>query len=150
MKCAYHPERDAIGSCLSCQRGLCSECAVDMDRGLACKGRCEPEVRRLLDLRDFSFSQPHYFAERVRAGRIGRAVGIGWGLVAGSILFGIGVYYGAVPLMVVGGLAALVALVSLGFRGRQVRTDQFRLCPACGYNITGNTTGKCPECGRFV
>lgn len=21
-------------------------------------------------------------------------------------------------------------------------------CPACGYDLTGNTTGRCPECGR--
>jgi hypothetical protein len=29
-------------------RGVCAECAVDLDKGLACKGRCESDVRRLL------------------------------------------------------------------------------------------------------
>jgi len=58
MKCAGHPESDAIGICLACARGVCDQCAVDLGRALACKDRCEPEVRRLLDLRDFSFSQP--------------------------------------------------------------------------------------------
>ena len=32
--------------------------AVDLRRALECKDRSEPPVRRLLDLRDFSFSQP--------------------------------------------------------------------------------------------
>ncbi|HKQ47296.1 MAG TPA: hypothetical protein VJZ71_04400 [Phycisphaerae bacterium] len=24
------------------------------------------------------------------------------------------------------------------------------LCPRCGYNLTGNTSGRCPECGQPV
>ncbi len=24
------------------------------------------------------------------------------------------------------------------------------LCPACGYNLTGNTSGICPECGEKI
>ncbi|MCH8940539.1 MAG: hypothetical protein IIC27_05410 [Chloroflexi bacterium] len=28
--------------------------------------------------------------------------------------------------------------------------DQFRLCKRCGYNITGNPSGKCPECGYVL
>ena len=27
MKCFYHPDRDAVGQCVECSRGLCSECA---------------------------------------------------------------------------------------------------------------------------
>lgn len=26
MKCYYHPDRDAVGTCLDCGRGLCQEC----------------------------------------------------------------------------------------------------------------------------
>lgn len=29
-------------------RGVCADCAVDLNKGLACKGRCEADVRRLL------------------------------------------------------------------------------------------------------
>jgi hypothetical protein len=25
-----------------------------------------------------------------------------------------------------------------------------RFCPACGYNLTGNTSGVCPECGAAI
>lgn len=31
--------------------------------------------------------------------------------------------------------------------GRPVET---RFCTACGYNLTGNTSGVCPECGQTV
>lgn len=27
MKCFYHPDRDAVGQCVECGKGLCSECA---------------------------------------------------------------------------------------------------------------------------
>jgi len=151
MKCAYHPESDAIGICMACERGVCAECAVDMDRGLACKDRCEPEVRRLLDLRDFSFSQPHYFETRVKASRIGRAIGVGWGMVAGMILIVAGYIQGQRAALIAGGVVVgVTAIILIATRRSSVRTDQFRLCPKCGYNMTGNTTGKCPECGCFV
>ena len=44
MKCFYHQERDAVGMCKSCQRGLCPDCLVDVPPGLACRGRCEADV----------------------------------------------------------------------------------------------------------
>ena len=30
------------------------------------------------------------------------------------------------------------------------KPEQFRLCAQCGYNLTSNTSGKCPECGTGV
>ncbi len=30
------------------------------------------------------------------------------------------------------------------------RPHKFPLCPICGYNLTANTSGKCPECGNFI
>jgi len=47
MKCFYHPESDAVGICKACQKGLCPECAVDVGNGLACKEKCEDEVRAI-------------------------------------------------------------------------------------------------------
>ena len=45
--------------------------------------------------------------------------------------------------------AALWSLIVL--RGPAIRAFRRRrgLCPACGYDLTGNTTGVCPECGRM-
>lgn len=118
-----------------------------MDRGLACRGRCEPEVRRLLDLRDFSFSQPNYFlrgmrryqSRRLRSGIINVVLGITFAVlwyVYGYFAFGIV----SVPVLLVG-------IWTLATAREAVPTDNFRLCPQCGYNMTGNTTGQCPECG---
>jgi hypothetical protein len=50
MNCFYHPQTVAVGLCKSCGKGLCPACAVDMDQGLACRGRCEQEVRDLIEL----------------------------------------------------------------------------------------------------
>lgn len=32
-------------------------------------------------------------------------------------------------------------------RRRQARRSKLGLCLTCGYNLTGNTSGRCPECG---
>jgi len=45
MKCFYHLQSDAVGICKNCQKGLCMECAVDVGDGLACKNRCEEQVK---------------------------------------------------------------------------------------------------------
>ena len=50
MKCFYHRDVDAVGSCRSCSKGLCSSCAVDVSDGLACLHRCEERVRALNNL----------------------------------------------------------------------------------------------------
>jgi hypothetical protein len=47
MRCFYHVDRDAVGTCKSCNKGLCSECAVDLDHGLACRGKHEQNVESL-------------------------------------------------------------------------------------------------------
>jgi hypothetical protein len=48
MECFYHEGRPAVGSCRSCFRGLCRACGVDLDRALACRGRCEDAARALV------------------------------------------------------------------------------------------------------
>ena len=47
MNCYYHPNQPAVGLCKHCQRGLCIECAVDVDGSLACKERHEEQVHAL-------------------------------------------------------------------------------------------------------
>ena len=50
MNCFYHPTDSAVGICKSCQKALCMTCAVDLGKGLACKSRCEEDVRRLIEI----------------------------------------------------------------------------------------------------
>ena len=52
MRCFYHEDREAVGSCKSCGRGLCRECAVDLAKGLACRGHCEADAQALIQLID--------------------------------------------------------------------------------------------------
>jgi len=47
MRCFYHHDLDAVAACKNCGRGLCPDCASDVGDGLACRGRCEEEVRAL-------------------------------------------------------------------------------------------------------
>ena len=47
MRCFYHRDLDAVATCKSCGRGLCPDCGADVGNGLACRDRCEEEVRSL-------------------------------------------------------------------------------------------------------
>lgn len=47
MNCFYHSNRAAIGICKHCHKGLCSECATDLDHGLACKEKHEEAVKNI-------------------------------------------------------------------------------------------------------
>ena len=47
MRCFYHRDIEAVGTCKNCCRGLCPTCAIDVGNGLACRERCEDEVRSL-------------------------------------------------------------------------------------------------------
>ncbi|HEY6073855.1 MAG TPA: hypothetical protein VIV15_10780, partial [Anaerolineales bacterium] len=50
MKCYYHPERNAVGQCKYCQRGLCEACVAVVEDVLACQNRHEDEVRAIEQL----------------------------------------------------------------------------------------------------
>jgi hypothetical protein len=60
----------------------------------------------------------------------------------------------AVALVAIAFLAALVWLFLYTLRdGRQQVADhrrRYALCVQCGYSLTGNTSGVCPECGTPV
>lgn len=49
-------------------------------------------------------------------------------------------------------LAGIMAgAVVYGLRWRALRRrPQFPACRYCGYNLTGNTSGRCPECGQPI
>ncbi|HKY53387.1 MAG TPA: hypothetical protein VJM08_03735 [Anaerolineales bacterium] len=49
MNCFYHPGVTAVASCKYCQKGLCTECAVDLKHGMSCKQH-QAEVNELYDI----------------------------------------------------------------------------------------------------
>ncbi|HEX6962329.1 MAG TPA: hypothetical protein VF175_10710 [Lacipirellula sp.] len=50
MRCFRHPTNDAVGVCKNCGRGVCPQCAAEVDDSLACKGRCEEKVAEVNQL----------------------------------------------------------------------------------------------------
>ena len=51
---------------------------------------------------------------------------------------------GAIILLLIGAIASLVAL---RIRERKRSIIRRGMCRKCGYDLRGNTTGTCPECG---
>ena len=52
MRCFSHQDKEAVGICKSCGKGVCSECAIDLGKGLACRGRCEESARAVIQFVD--------------------------------------------------------------------------------------------------
>jgi len=44
MKCYYHPDKDAVGTCVQCGKTACRECIDDLGGALLCKG-CQALAR---------------------------------------------------------------------------------------------------------
>lgn len=93
MKCFYHPDRDAVGLCRSCMKGLCTECAVDMTKGLACHGACQKDVADILALTE----------QNIRHAPLSDRIMKNYG--KGSSALGILVLLLALGLLVIGGRA---------------------------------------------
>jgi hypothetical protein len=68
MNCFYHPTVVAVGTCKSCHKGLCPECAIDLGKGLACKGRCEENVKGLIHMSDYSVAMVDSRKGNIRGG----------------------------------------------------------------------------------
>ena len=47
MHCFNHSDRLAIGICKCCSKGLCIDCATDLEHGLACKNKHEQQVEAM-------------------------------------------------------------------------------------------------------
>ena len=73
-----------MGSCRSCFRGLCRVCGVDLDRALACRGRCEEPVRALLSSLEQSIRYQGFSSGLVRT-----ASHVWIGLAAVSLFVGV-------------------------------------------------------------
>lgn len=50
MHCYNHADREAVGTCKACCRGLCSECAKDLGFGLSCHGPHEQRVAEIEEI----------------------------------------------------------------------------------------------------
>lgn len=82
MNCFYHFEIAAVGICKNCQKGLCVECAVDLENGLDCKNKCEDEVADVVSL--IQKNKKAY----ERAANMGLQNAVWWGILAVVFLVG--------------------------------------------------------------
>ncbi len=51
MKCYQHRENEAVGVCLTCGKGVCQNCVIEVDSALYCSNGCVPEDRMLYILK---------------------------------------------------------------------------------------------------
>ena len=59
MKCSYHPEIDAIGVCITCGKGLCTECRVALTGKMHCQS-CADQAFSLAIASDTEVSASYY------------------------------------------------------------------------------------------
>jgi hypothetical protein len=85
MNCFYHPTVVAVGTCKSCCKGLCKECAVDLGKGLACKGRCEEDVKAVIGLIERNIKLSPASEQLVNAARSNRYLGAAFYLIFGLL-----------------------------------------------------------------
>jgi hypothetical protein len=85
MRCFYHQDQDGVGICKSCGKGLCPDCAVDVGKGLACRGRCEEDVRAVIALVDRNLKLAPQTARLLDSSRKIRSSTATFNLVIGAI-----------------------------------------------------------------
>lgn len=113
MNCFYHPQTVAVAVCKNCSKGLCSDCAVDVGNGMACKNKCEPEVRAMNEI--ITRSKTAY----QKTGNFAAAVGglfIICGLLAVAAMF-----ITRAPELLVVGSFTLIAGAILFLFGRKIK-----------------------------
>ncbi|MHB8524314.1 MAG: hypothetical protein ACYDH9_26640 [Limisphaerales bacterium] len=85
MRCFYHQDKDAVGSCKSCGKGLCAECAVDLGKGLACRGHCEADAQAVISLIERNIQLQPTTTRLIEAGSSARLAGALFFLVTGAL-----------------------------------------------------------------
>src|SRR5258707_12131494 len=85
MSCLYHHGKDPVGGCKSCGKALCSECAVDLGKGLACRGHCEDDVRALITLIDRNIKLSPQTTRLLESGRKTKSSASIFNLILGAI-----------------------------------------------------------------
>gem|GEM_PF-2310598 len=149
MNCYVHRERAAIGLCIWCGRGLCEECAVEMDSVLACRHRCEMDVQQVQRVRRLSVHQATVGKRNLQT-RKTLNVMCGVALLAGGATATMASFtHGShVPnavgiwVAILGGILVVFAL------GTKIPAE--RPCPKCGHELHGTPGERCPKCGHAV
>ncbi|HEX4140249.1 MAG TPA: hypothetical protein VHY09_07870 [Candidatus Methylacidiphilales bacterium] len=92
MNCFYHQTVPAVGTCKSCGKGLCPQCALDFGTGLACRGRCEEQAKAISDLISQNVAQASVSKQILASAWKNRFLNAAFYLVFGFMFAGFGVY----------------------------------------------------------
>ena len=92
MHCFYHQDKEAVGSCKSCGKGLCPDCAADVGKGLACRGHCEEDVRAVVALIERNIKLSPQTARILESSRKVRSSAATFNLAAGAIFIAWGTH----------------------------------------------------------
>jgi hypothetical protein len=107
MKCFYSGA-DAVGICKSCGRGLSLQFAREFPKGLACVGRCETDVQRLIRVGEAAPDGPSGSAVNTAVS------GVFSMLAGGAFVYFTGGFGGGISLMnFMGGAFILFGLYSV-------------------------------------
>ncbi|MDX2198258.1 MAG: hypothetical protein SF069_04705 [Phycisphaerae bacterium] len=145
MRCFVHEDRESIGICVACGRGVCRECVSEEAGAVSCRNRCEGSASREVLTRDLAIqlTEDNQRADQTKRTQYA-VIGVVLLIAAASIAMASGGAPGGVMCAMVvamtGGIAVLASAAN-----KPDRT--FRACPKCSYNLTGTTTAGCPECG---
>jgi hypothetical protein len=155
MACYNHRETNSVGNCKACGRSLCPDCIVEVGKSIACRSRCEDDVRLQDSLIADNIRNAPFVNNWVSSAQSSRfslpAILVGGGLILS--LWGFNDYrqtgqysslaaFGVV-LMIFGFPRLLIAI-----RNTKKQPFPAGFCQRCGYDMRGNITGICPECGR--
>ena len=123
MRCAYHPEADAVGACVHCGQLVCVECKVELQEKIYCNA-CAEEI--LLDKAKREVSKPAAgsIAEENTSGQGTLAVvpeeirGWNWGAFLLHWMWGIGnnVWIGLLAIIP---YAGIIMAIVLGVKGTE-------------------------------
>jgi uncharacterized membrane protein YbjE (DUF340 family) len=67
-----------------------------------------------------------------------------------DIFVAVGVVAVAVPTIFLSAVAGIVAIAIVGPADVPMSKSAYPRCVGCGYNLTGNVSGRCPECGSHI
>ena len=102
MRCFYHHDREAVGTCKSCGKGVCPECAVDLGKGLACRGHCEEDARAVIELIERNIKLSATIAGRLQGNQRVLSSASIFNLVTGGVMLAWGIRDGMSLLVVLG------------------------------------------------
>ena len=115
MRCYNHHDKEAVGTCKSCGRALCPTCAAEVEKAVACRGRCEADVSTLLALNRNAL-------QYARTTKQARYLGPTMLIVIGAMLMTLGITYEGIDVAkFAGGVVIVIGIAFLIIQYRMVK-----------------------------